>query len=79
MITENQAKKKGVIIGNDVWIGANCSIVAGVKIGNNVTIGAGCTIRKNIPSNSLIIHTNKQLQIIKKKKYNWNYKQEKLI
>ena len=72
-------EKKGVIIGNNVWIGANCSIVAGVKIGNNVTIGAGCTIRKNIPSNSLIIHTNNQLQIIKKKKYNWNYKQEKLI
>ena len=47
--------KKGIIIGNNVWIGANCSIVAGVKIGNNVTIGAGCVIRKNIPSNSLAI------------------------
>ena len=71
--------KKGVIIGNNVWIGANCSIVAGVKIGNNVTIGAGCTIRNNIPSNSIVIHKENQLKTIKKKKYKWNYKQEKLI
>ena len=71
--------KKGIIIGNNVWIGANCSIVAGVKIGNNVTIGAGCTIRNNIPSNSIVIHKENQLKTIKKKKYKWNYKQEKLI
>ena len=68
----------GVIIGNNVWIGANCSIVAGVKIGNNVTIGAGCTIRKNIPSNTIVIHKELQLKLIKKRKYNWDYKKEVL-
>ena len=70
--------KMGVIIGNNVWIGANCSIVAGVKIGNNVTIGAGCTIRKNIPSNTIVIHKELQLKLIKKRKYNWDYKKEVL-
>ena len=70
--------KMGVIIGNNVWIGANCSIVAGVKIGNNVTVGAGCTIRKNIPSNTIVIHKELQLKLIKKRKYNWDYKKEVL-
>ena len=66
------------MIGNNVWIGANCSIVAGVKIGNNVTIGAGCVIRKNIPSNTIVIHRDNQLTLIKKKKYNWDCTQEVL-
>lgn len=71
-------KKMGVTIGNNVWIGANCSIVAGVKIGNNVTIGAGCTIRKNIPSNTIVIHKENQLSYIKKRKYLWKYEKEVL-
>lgn len=71
-------KKMGVVIGNNVWIGANCSIVAGVKIGNNVTIGAGCTIRKNIPSNTIVIHKDYQLKLIKKRNYNWDCTKEVL-
>jgi len=71
-------KKMGIVIGNNVWIGANCSIVAGVKIGNNVTIGAGCTIRKNIPSNTIVIHKDYQLKLIKKRNYNWDCTKEVL-
>ena len=71
-------KKMGVTIGNNVWIGANCSIVAGVKIGNNVTIGAGCTIRKNIPPNTIVIHKEKSTFFIKKRKYLWKYEKEVL-
>ncbi len=69
-------KKMGIIIGDNVWIGANCSILAGVKIGNNVTIGAGCIIRKNIPSNTIVIHKENQLKLIKKRKYNWDCTKE---
>lgn len=42
-----------IIIGNNVWIGANVTILKGVKIGNNVVIGAGSIVRSNIESNSL--------------------------
>ena len=49
--------KTGIEIGDNVWIRANCSIVAGVRIGDNVTIGAGCTVRKDIPSNSFVIQS----------------------
>ncbi len=71
--------KKGIIIGDNVWIGANCCILAGVEIGNNVTIGAGCVIRDNIPSNSLVIQNTKSITIKKKKEYQWDYTKEELL
>ena len=73
------SEKKGVIIGNNVWIGANCCIVAGVTIGNNVTIGAGCAIRENIPSNSLVIQTTNTIVIKEKKAYQWDCTKEELL
>ena len=45
---------KPVKIGNDVWIGANVTILPGVEIGNNVVIAAGAVVTKNIPDNSLV-------------------------
>ena len=73
------SQKKGVKIGSNVWIGANCCIVAGIVIGNNVTIGAGCTIRENIPSNSIVVHRAGSIAINKKKPYQWNCKTEELL
>ena len=44
------AEKKGkIIIGNNVFIGANTTILYDVTIGNNVVIGAGSVVTKNIP------------------------------
>lgn len=40
-----------ITIGNNVWIGANVTILPGITIGNNVVIGAGSLVNKNIPSN----------------------------
>lgn len=40
-----------VMIGNDVFIGANSIIMKGVSIGNNSIIGAGSVVTKNIPAN----------------------------
>ncbi|MDH5598306.1 MAG: sugar O-acetyltransferase [Cyclobacteriaceae bacterium] len=44
---------KPVIIGDNVWIGGNTSIMPGVRIGNNVTIGAGSVVTKDIPDDVL--------------------------
>lgn len=65
--------KKGVTIGDNVWIGANCNITAGITIGSNVTIGAGCVIRQDIPDNCTVFETQETLQIVKKTKpYQWD-------
>ena len=48
-------KESEIIIGNDVWIGANCTILKGVKIGENSIIGAGSVVVKNIEKNVLAV------------------------
>ncbi len=43
-------KEKGmIVIGNDVWIGNNVSIIADVIIGNGAVIGAESVITKDVP------------------------------
>ncbi|WP_395549349.1 MULTISPECIES: acyltransferase [unclassified Lacrimispora] len=42
-----------VIIGNDVFIGADAIILPGVHIGNRVIVGAGSVVTKDIPDNSI--------------------------
>ena len=39
-----------ITIGNDVWIGANVTVLPGVTIGSNVVIGAGSVVNKDVPS-----------------------------
>src|SRR5687768_14018519 len=41
--------KGDVIIGNDVWIGQNATILSGVQIGDGAVIGANTLVSKNIP------------------------------
>lgn len=43
-----------VIIGDDVWIGANATILAGVNIANGVIIGAGSIVTKSIVEDNAI-------------------------
>lgn len=43
------------VIGNDVWIGRNATIIAGVKIGNGVIIGAGAVVTKDIPDYAIAV------------------------
>jgi acetyltransferase-like isoleucine patch superfamily enzyme len=69
----------GIVIGNNVWIGANCSILAGVTIGDNVTIGAGCVIREDIPSNTVVMTKSDCLAFIPKRDYEWDCTKEKLM
>jgi acetyltransferase-like isoleucine patch superfamily enzyme len=37
-------------IGNDVWIGAHCTVLPGVAIGDGAVVGAGSIVTKDIPA-----------------------------
>ncbi len=39
-----------IIIGNDVWIGANAVILKGVNIGQGAIIAAGAVLNKSVPA-----------------------------
>ena len=43
-----------VVIGRDVWIGGNCTILPGVTIGNNAVIAAGAVVTKDVPDNCVV-------------------------
>jgi acetyltransferase-like isoleucine patch superfamily enzyme len=42
-------------IGNNVFIGNNCTILANTSIGDNCIVGAGSVVRGNFPDNVVII------------------------
>lgn len=44
-----KARKGEIDIGDNVFIGANTTVLYGVHIGNNVIIGAGSVVSKDIP------------------------------
>lgn len=46
---------KPISIGDNVWIGANCTILPGVTIGNNAVIGAGSVVTKDIPESVVAV------------------------
>jgi len=68
---ELHMEAKPIIIGNNVWIGANSTILPEVNIGNNVIIGAGSVVTKDIPSNSIAV--GNPCKVIKQKKTKNNY------
>lgn len=46
---------KPITLGDNVWLGANCTILGGVTIGDNSIIGAGSVVTKNIPSGVIAV------------------------
>lgn len=42
-----------IVIGENVWIGANATVVPGVTIGDNAIIAAGAVVTKDIPANTV--------------------------
>ncbi|RDY31802.1 acyltransferase [Lachnotalea glycerini] len=57
--------KEKVVIGNDVWIGANCVILKGSQIGDNCVIAAGSVVKGIVLEDSL--YYQKRETICKKK------------
>lgn len=48
-----KSKKKPIVIGNDVFIGAMTIILKGVTIGQRSIIGAGSVVTKSIPADEI--------------------------
>ncbi|MDU6482021.1 MAG: DapH/DapD/GlmU-related protein [Paeniclostridium sordellii] len=46
---------KKVVIGKEVWIAANTTVLPGVLIKDNVTVGAGAVLTKSIEEKDCII------------------------
>jgi len=54
-IFDQGEENKGIKINDDVWIGANSTILDGVEIGTGCVIGAGSVVTRSIPDFSIAV------------------------
>lgn len=47
--------KRPIRIGDDVWIGAQCTILKGVTVGSGAVIGAGSVVVEDIPEYAIVV------------------------
>ena len=66
MIFQGFEKEKEVVIGNDVWIGANVIILPGVRVGDGVIIGAGSVVTKDVEDYTVV--AGNPAKVIKRRK-----------
>ena len=53
-IDEQGISTRPVVIGDDVWIGANAVILPGVTIGRHVVVAAGAVVTKDVPDSCVV-------------------------
>lgn len=52
--TRNITYPSPVMIGENVWIGSNATILPGVTIGDNTVVAAGAVVTKDVPENTVV-------------------------
>ncbi|WP_353949127.1 sugar O-acetyltransferase [Sporolactobacillus sp. Y61] len=68
-----------ITIGDNVWIGANASVLPGITIGENSVIGAGSVVTKDIPANVVAVgNPCKILRTIGERDRTYYYKNRKV-
>lgn len=53
-IKDQGVTRKGIIIGDDCWVGAKVTFIDGCEVGSGCVIAAGSVVRGKVPSNSVI-------------------------
>ncbi len=43
-----------IVLGKNVWVGSNSTILQGVAIGDNAVVAAGAVVTKNVPANVVV-------------------------
>ncbi len=57
----NQLPEMGIVIGDDVWIGFNATILKGVTIGNGAIIGANSIVTKDVQAGAVVVGAEQKI------------------
>jgi acetyltransferase-like isoleucine patch superfamily enzyme len=44
-----------IVVGRNVWIGANVTVLPGVTIGDNAVVAAASVVTKDVPTNTIVV------------------------
>lgn len=44
-----------IVLGTNVWIGANATILPGVTVGDNAVVAAAAVVTKDVPDNAIVV------------------------
>ena len=64
-LEDQGSSSKGIIIGDNVWIGSGCTITDGAVIGDNVIVAANSLVNRRYKSN-LILQGNPAKTVLKR-------------
>ncbi len=54
LIREQGVNSKGIILGNNIWVGAKVTFLDGCQVGDNSVVAAGAVVNGIYPANSII-------------------------
>jgi acetyltransferase-like isoleucine patch superfamily enzyme len=54
IIREQGVTSKGVILGNNIWVGSKVTFLDGSRVGDNCVVAAGAVVKDEFPSNVII-------------------------
>ena len=43
-----------IVLGKNVWVGSNATILSGVTVGDNAVVGAGAVVTKDVATNTVV-------------------------
>jgi len=55
MVQVPPSTKRGVVIGDDVWIGAGATILPGVTVSSGAVVGAGSVVTRDVEQFSIVV------------------------
>ncbi len=54
-IRDQPVVSKGIVVGRDVWIGANAGITDGVTVGDHAVVGMGAVVTRDVPPWAIVV------------------------
>ena len=54
LVREQPVTSAGIVIGADVWIGANAGVTDGVRIGDHAVVGMGAVVTRDVPEWAIV-------------------------
>jgi acetyltransferase-like isoleucine patch superfamily enzyme len=53
-IHEQPHTSKGIVLGDDIWVGAQVTIVDGVTVGSHVVLAGGAVVTRPVPDYAVV-------------------------